>query len=80
LQATRQQEIKTMSVNPESGSFGIPPVGGDGEVRTTVAIAEPVAPTVAVVAAYELPAPPQTPPWGPQVAVAPAVACLSSPD
>jgi len=39
-----------MSVNPESGSFGIPPVGGDGEVRTTVAIAEPVAPTVAVLA------------------------------
>ncbi len=60
-----------MSVNPENGSFGIPPVGGDGEVGTTVAIAEP-APMVAVQPTYELPPPPPTPPWGAQVAVAPA--------
>jgi hypothetical protein len=74
LQATRQQEIETMSLNPENGSFGIPPVGGDGEVGSTVAVAEPVAPMVAVQPAYELPPPPQTPPWGAQVAVAPAQA------
>jgi hypothetical protein len=66
LQATLQQEIKPMSVNPENGSFGIPPVGGDGSVSTTVAVAEP-APMVAL----ELPPPPQAPPWGAQVAVAP---------
>jgi hypothetical protein len=62
-----------MSLNPENGSFGIPPVGGDGEVRAMVAVAEP-APMVAVPPAYELPPPPQTPPWGAQVAVAPALA------
>jgi hypothetical protein len=62
-----------MSVNPEEGSFGIPPVGGDGEVRTTVAVAEP-APIVALQPTYELPPSPQTPPWGTQVAVAPAPA------
>jgi hypothetical protein len=70
LQATLQQEIKPMSVNPENGSFGIPPVGGDGSVSTTVAVAEP-APMVALEPAYELPPPPQAPPWGAQVAVAP---------
>jgi hypothetical protein len=70
LQATRQQEIKPMTVNPENGSFGIPPVGGDGSVSTTVAVAEP-APIVALEPAYELPPPPQAPPWGAQVAVAP---------
>jgi hypothetical protein len=63
-----------MSVNPEDGSFGIPRVAGDGEVRTTVAVAEPAAPMVAVQPTYELPPPPQTPPWGAQVAVAPAQA------
>jgi hypothetical protein len=63
-----------MSINPENGSFGIPPVGGDGEVSTTVAVAEPAAPMVAVQPAYELPPPPQTPPWGAQVAVVPAQA------
>jgi hypothetical protein len=73
LQATRKQEIETMSVNPENGSFGIPPVGGDGEVGTTVAVAEP-APMVAVQPIYQLPPPTQTPPWGAQVAVAPAQA------
>lgn len=62
-----------MSVNPEDGSFGIPPAGGDGEVRTAVAVAEP-APVVALQPTYELPPPPQTPPWGTQVAVAPAQA------
>src|SRR5712692_4215275 len=60
-----------MSINPENGSFGIPPVGGDGEIGTTVAIAEP-APMVAVQPTYELPPSPPTPPWGAQVAVAPA--------
>ena len=63
-----------MSLNPENASFGIPPVGGDGEVTTAVAVAEPAAPMVAVQPAYELPPPPQTPPWGAQVAVAPAQA------
>jgi len=62
-----------MSVNPENGSFGIPPVGGDGEVGTTVAVAEP-APMVAVQPIYQLPQPPQAPPWGAHVAVAPAEA------
>jgi len=62
-----------MSVNPENGPFGIPPVGGDGEVTTTVAVAEP-APMVAVQPAYEPPPPPQTPPWGAQIAAAPAQA------
>src|SRR4029077_7699894 len=62
-----------MSVNPEEASLGIPPVGGDGEVRTTVAVAEP-APIVALQPTYELPPPPQAPPWGTQVAVAPAQA------
>lgn len=59
-----------MSLNAENGSFGIPPVGGDGEVRTTVATAEP-APMVAVPPAYELPPPPQRPPWEAQVMAAP---------
>lgn len=59
-----------MSLSPENGSFGIPPVGGDGEVRTTVATAEP-APMVAVPPAYELPPPPQRPPWEAQVMAPP---------
>jgi hypothetical protein len=67
-----------MSLNPENGPFGIPPVGGDAEVRTTVAIAEPVAPMVAVPPAYELPPPPETPQWGAQVAVAPPKAPAAS--
>ena len=66
-----------MSVNPENGSFGIPPVGGDGEVGTTVATADP-APIVAVLPAvppaYELPPPPQRPPWEAQVMAAPVQA------
>jgi hypothetical protein len=64
-----------MSLNPENGSFGIPPVGGDGEVGTTVATAEP-APIVAVAIppAYELPPPPQRAPWEAQVTAAPAQA------
>ena len=62
-----------MSLNPENGSFGIPPVGGDGEVGTRVAVVEP-APLVAVPPAYELPPPPQRPPWEAQVIVAPAQA------
>lgn len=62
-----------MSLNPENGSFGIPPVGGDGEVRTAVATAEP-APMVAVSPAYELPPPPQRPPWEAQVIAAPVQA------
>jgi hypothetical protein len=63
-----------MSLNPENGSFGIPPVGGDGEVRTATATAEPAAPVVAAQPAYELPPPPQRPPWEAQLAVAPAYA------
>jgi len=65
-----------MSVNPDNGSFGIPPVGGDGEVGTTVAIAEP-APMVAAQPTYELPPPPPTPLWRAQV-VAPAQAPAAS--
>jgi len=64
-----------MSLNPENGSFGIPPVGGVAEVGTTVAIAEP-APMVAVPPAYQPPyqppPPPQRPPWEAQVLAAPA--------
>jgi hypothetical protein len=63
-----------MSLNPENASFGIPPVGGDGEVRTAVAVAEPAAPMVAVQRTYEVPPPPQTPPWGTQLAIAPTQA------
>jgi len=67
-----------MSLNPENGSFGIPPVGADGEVRTTVATAEP-APLVAVPPAYELPPPPQRPPWEAQVMAAPTQAPVVRP-
>jgi hypothetical protein len=66
-----------MSLNPENGSFGIPPVGGDAEAGSTVAVAEPVAALVAVQPAYELPPPPQTAPWGTQVAIAPAQAAAA---
>ncbi len=64
-----------MSLNLEVDGNGSPgPAGGsDAEVRTTVAVAEP-APMVAVQPTYELPPPPQAPPWGAQVAVAPAQA------
>jgi len=67
-----------MSLNPDVDGNGSPgPAGGsDADVRTTVAIAEP-APMVAVQPTYELPPPPQTPPWGAQVAVAPAQAPAS---
>jgi hypothetical protein len=73
LQATHTQELKKMSINPENGSFGIPPVVGDGEVMTAVAVAEP-APAVAVQPAYELPPPPQRPPWKAQVVAGPVQA------
>src|SRR5260370_4851075 len=67
-----------MSLNPDVDGNGSPgPAGGSGgEVRTGVASGEP-APMVAIQPTYELPPPPQTPPWGAQVAVAPAQAPAS---
>jgi hypothetical protein len=59
-----------MSINPENGSFGIPPVGGDAEVGTTVGVAAP-APLLAVQPTYEAPPPPQRPPWEAQVMALP---------
>src|SRR5260370_9852242 len=64
-----------MSLNLEVDGNGSPGPAGrsDAVVRTTVAVAEP-APMGAIQPTYELPPPPQAPPWGAQVAVAPAQA------
>src|SRR6202158_6302523 len=67
-----------MSLNTENWFFGIPPVGADGEGRYTDAIAEP-ARLVAVPPAYELPPPPQRPPWEAQVMAAPTQAPVVRP-
>jgi hypothetical protein len=66
-----------MSLNPEidgNGSTGLPAAGADEGVRTSVAIAEQAAPIVGVPPTYELPPPPQTPPWEAHVMAAPSQA------
>jgi hypothetical protein len=77
LQASREQEFETMSVNPEVGQvvpLGRPTNGAGAEVRTPLAMVAPSSapPIFAVAPVYGQPVPPAQPHWPAQPVAASA--------